>query len=180
FYKLSAAAKVSSVQLTDFSPFAPVPGNVSRSFSLAVKPISGTAPVTASVSVGLRVGDAYQGDGSDLRLLQWLGTNWQSTPFSYSANTRQVATLVLTNLSAFVVSQYTSPSFAAQAEAGGFRFSFTPQAYVTYTLQRSAVVGPAASWTTLSSVTPTNTQTAVLHDDAPVGAQAFYRLQLSP
>ncbi len=180
FHGLSAAAKLSCVKLAALSPFAPVPGSVSSAFSLAVKPTSGMAPVAASASVALRVGNAYQGDGSDLRLWQWAGTNWQSLPFSYNAAARAVSSLELTNLSAFVVSQYVPPAVAIQTEPGGYRFSFTPQPCVTYTLLRSAALGPDAAWTGLGSVTPTNAQPIALHDDTPAGTESFYRLQLSP
>jgi hypothetical protein len=179
-HSLGGSAKISTARLTDLSPFAPVPGMVSSAFQLAALSASGGGNVSLTADISTRVGDGYNGTGGDLRVWQWNAGAWNPTPFSYNAANREVTVSGATNLTAFVVSQYVPPVLAAQTEPGGYRFTFAPQPYVTYTLERSATLGPGASWTALSSVTPTNTQTVALHDDSSSGVQAFYRLQLSP
>lgn len=177
---LNAAAKIAAVKLADLSPFVPAPGAVSSAFQLAARPATGSNSIALEADVSLRVGDSYAGQGADLRFLTWNGAQWSSVPFSYDAAAREVTARGLTNLTAFVVSQYAAPVLAVQKDAGGYEFTFTPQSAVTYTLERAASLGPSSPWTSLGAITATNTQPVVLRDDAPVGSQAFYRLRLSP
>jgi hypothetical protein len=176
FASVSAAAKVSTVALSDFSPFAPVPGSVSSACQITVAPVSGTAPVTFAADLALYAGAGYAGNGSDLRVLQWNGASWSVQAFTFNAANNQACMTGLTNLSAFVVSRL-SPQLSIQAGANGFTIPLTPFANVTYKLQRSTDL---VNWTPVSTNTPTSEQLVTLQDPNPPASQAFYRLQVTP
>jgi hypothetical protein len=176
FASVSEMAKVSTVALSDFSSFAPVPGSPSSACQITVAPVSGTTPVTFAANVALSIGDNYTGDGSDLRLLQWNGASWNLLAFTFNATGNQACVAGLTNLSAFVVSRL-SPQLSLQAGTNGFNIPLTPFANVTYTLQRSCDL---VTWTPVSTITPTSEQPVTLQDPDPPVNQAFYRLQVIP
>jgi len=176
FASLSEAAKISTVALTDFSSFAPVPGSVSSGSQITVTPLSGTTPVTYSANVALSAGDNYTGNGNDLRVLQWNGGSWNEEAFAYNAVSNQVIMTSLTNLSAFVVSRL-SPQLTPQGGANGLSIPLTPFANMTYTLQRSIDL---VVWTSLPSVTPNTGQSLILQDPSPPASHAFYRLLINP
>jgi hypothetical protein len=176
FASVSESAQVSTVALSDFSPFAPVPGCVSSACQITVTPVSGTTPVTFAASVALRAGDNYTGNGGDLRVLQWNGACWNLLPFTYNAANNQVCVTGLTNLSAFVISQL-SAQINIQACANEYNFRFVPFAGVSYTLQRSTDL---VAWTPVSTITPASEQPVSLQDSAPPPNQAFYRLFMNP
>ncbi len=176
FASVNEMAKVSTVALSDFSSFAPVPGNVSSACQINVTPVSVTTPVSFVANVALRAGDNYTGNGSDLRVLQWNGAGWNLPAFTYDVANNQVCVAGLTNLSDFVVSQV-APLLSIQPGPSGFNFQFTPFANVSYTLQRSTDL---RTWTSLVTITPSNEQPVALQDPAPPAQQAFYRLLMNP
>jgi hypothetical protein len=169
-------AKVSTVALSDFSSFTSVPGSVSSAFQITVAPLSGTTPVALVANVALSAGDNYNGNGSDLRVLQWNGAGWTTQAFTFDAASNQVKVAGLTNLSAFVISRL-SPPLTIQAGVNGFNFQFTPFANVSYTLQRSTDL---VIWTPVITNTPASEQPVTLQDASPPDGQAFYRLFVKP
>jgi hypothetical protein len=177
FHSVTAAARISTVGLSDFSPFAPVPGTVRQACGITVRPILGATNVSYLADVGLSVGENYTGNGSDLRVLQWNGTNWIAPAFSFDPANNEVWVAGLTNLSAFVVAQLSAPTLSMQASAEGFHIQFTPFANLSYTLQRSLDL---VTWTLVTKVTPASEQVLTLQDAAPPSSQAFYRLQVNP
>ena len=176
FASVSEAAKVSTVALSDFSSYAPVPGSVSSACQISVTPVSGATPVNFVANVALRAGDNYTGNGSDLRLLRWNGASWNVQLFTFNAASNQAEAAGLTNLSAFVVSRL-SPQLSIQPGASGLTIPLTPFPNVTYTLQRSTDL---LHWTSISTNTPTSEQPVTLQDPAPPASQAFYRLLVNP
>jgi hypothetical protein len=176
FASVSDVAKVSTVALSEFSSFAPVPGNVSSACQITVAPLSGTTAVTYVADLVLSAGSNYHGNGSDLRVLQWNGTFWNAQPFTFNAAANQVCLTGLTNLSAFVVSQL-CPQICIQACSNGCNFQFTPFANVSYTLQRSLDL---VTWTPVLTNCSASGQPVTLQDPAPPANQAFYRLLVSP
>ena len=112
FDSVSTNAKVSTVSLHEFSAFAPVIGNVSSAYQITLRAaLTGTNAVVMSADIGLRAGNNYAGNGGDLRVYQWNGTNWTSQPFTFNPANNQVLVAGVTNFSAFVVSQIVPPQF---------------------------------------------------------------------
>jgi hypothetical protein len=177
FHSVGDTAKVSTVGLSDFSSFAPVPGTVLNACQVTARALSGAAGVAFLADVGLSVGDNYTGNGGDLRVLQWNGTSWSSPAFSFNAANNEVWVAGLTNLSAFVVARLSAPPLSIQTGAHGFNLQFTPFANLSYTLQRSTNL---VTWTPLTTVTPSSEQPLTLQDPAPPANQAFYRLLVNP
>jgi len=180
FESVGDLVRVSAVKLFDMQPFAPVHGLLASAYQITVKSETDNNSVSLQANVALGAGASYAGDGSDLRVWQWTGTNWNPLPFQYDSANNTVSISSVTNLGAFVVSQYARSQLSIQPNGNALNFPFVPQANVTYTLERAATLGNAAVWTPIRTVTPTNTQSATLQDNSPLATQAFYRLQLSP
>jgi hypothetical protein len=177
FNSVNEIAKISTVSLNDFSPFAPVIGNVSAAYQIQTRPISGMNAVNFSASVSLRAGENYSGSGNDLRVYQWNCTNWISQPFSFNATNNEISVAGVTNFSAFVISQIIPPNVSIQSITNGFAFQFTPVPNCPETLERSTDL---VTWTPVSTFTATNAQPIALQDsNAPTG-KAFYRVKLNP
>jgi hypothetical protein len=176
FQSVSDIAKVSTVSLSDFSPFAPVPGIVSSAFQIQLRPVTGTNSITAQASIGLRVGDAYHGDGSDLRVYGWMQTNWVSQPFVFDETNSVVLVEGLTNFSAFVVSQIVPPQLQVQVTTGKVSVQLIPVPNCVATLERSPDL---RTWTPVTSINPTNAVSVMLEDNSPPPNQAFYRLKVN-
>ncbi len=176
-HSVSNTARISTVRLTDFSSFAPVPGSVLYACQAAARPIAGATNVALLADVGLSVGTNYAGIGGDLRVLQWNGTNWISPAFSYDQASREAWVAGLTNLSAFVVAQLSPPALSIQKEADGVYFEFVPFAGLSYTLQRSTDL---LSWTPIGTATAESEQSLTMEDAAPPAQAAFYRLRVNP
>ena len=176
FDSVSGIAKVSTVALSEFSAFAPVIGNVSSAYQITLKPVTGTSAINYVSDIGLRAGSSYAGNGGDLRVYQWNGTNWTSQPFTFNPANNQVLVAGVTNLSAFVVSQIVPPQLNIQTSTNGFAFQFTPVANGTHILERSTDL---VNWTPIATNTATGTQPVTLPDNAAPADKAFYRLRLT-
>jgi hypothetical protein len=178
FASVSDLIQVSTVSLSDFSSFAPVAGYVSSAYQITASSLTSTNPVSVVANVALQAGANYHGNGGDLRVRHWTGTNWDSPAFTYNATNNQVLIPGVTNFSAFVVAQLVAPQVAIQPAVtpGGFNFQVTPLPNVSYTLERSTDL---ITWTSLMTITPTNSQPITLQDTNAPADKAFYRLQLN-
>lgn len=175
FSELGAIAQVSTVPLTNLNSFAALPGVARTSVELGVAPILGTSPAIFTADLDLAAGPNYSGTGSDLLVLQSSGTNWTALPFTYHGTNQQVHVAGLTNLSAFIVVQFTAPTLQLAANGASRTISFTPVAPLTHTLERSTNL---IHWTALSSFTASNALPVVLADSTPPTINAFYRVRL--
>lgn len=176
FHSVSEIARVSTISLTEFSAYAPVPGYAQEAYQLQILPVSGTNPPIYLADVALNAGTNYSGDGSDLRLLQWAGRAWTQEAFTFNSTNNQVCLTSVTNLSAFVITKL-GAQLAIKPSGPGFNFTFTPFQNATYDLQRSTDL---TNWASIGAVTSSNMQPLTLSDSAPPAAHAFYRLQLTP
>ena len=175
FDSVSTNARVSTVSLHEFSSFAPVVGNVSSAYQLQARPVIGTNAVALQADIGLRAGDNYSGNGSDLRVYQWNSTNWTSQPFTFNPANNQVLIAGVTNFTAFVVSQIVPPNLSAQNSTNGFAFQFAPVANCPHVLERSTDL---VNWTPIYTNTLPSSQPVTWQDtNAPAG-NAFYRVHL--
>lgn len=177
FSSVNELARITTVSLNDFSPFAPVEGTVSGAYQIMARPLTATNAVAFTANVGLRAGDNYQGNGSDLRIFEWGGTNWMAQPFRYNPANNEVAIAGITNFSAFVVSQIVPPTLSIAKLTNGFAFQFAPVPNCPEALERSADL---LTWTNLCAFTATNAQPIVLQDTNAPGGHAFYRIQVNP
>jgi hypothetical protein len=176
FAYTSGFAKVSVVRLNDLTPFAPVEGDVSSAYEMQSLPLT-AAPATYTATVGLRAGNNHNGNGSDLRVFEWNGTNWVSQSFIYEATNNEAYVSGVSHFSAFVVSQIVPPVLAIGSTTNGFAFTLTPVPNCPETLERSTDL---KTWTSILTFTATNSQPITLQDSNYPGTKAFYRLQLNP
>jgi hypothetical protein len=149
---------------------------VSAAYQIQARPVAGTSAVSFLASVALHAGQNYSGNGGDLRLWQWAGTNWVSQPFAFNTNKNEVCVGGVTNFSAFVISQIVPPQLTIQSVSNGFALQFIPVANCAHTLERSSDL---AAWVPVSTFTATNTQPITLHDTAAPADKAYYRVKLN-
>jgi hypothetical protein len=175
FSEVSAVAKVSTTPVTNWNEFAALPGLVRTAVQLSIESILSDAPATFAADLALSVGSNYSGSGGDLLVLQSSGTNWTARPFTYHATQQQVQVSGVTNLSAFVVAQFTAPTLYLTTGASNCEISFTPVLSLMHTLERSTNL---IHWTALGSFTASNAL-PVLHQDSTAPMErAFYRVRL--
>jgi hypothetical protein len=175
FDSVSELAKVSTVSLHEFSAFAPVVGHVAEAYQITVKAIGGTDAVSYLADLILHPAANYSGNGGDLRVWQWVGTNWAAQAFAYSATNQEILVAGVTNFSACVVSQIIPPTLGVQHLTlnQGPTFAFTPVPNCQQALQRSTNL---VTWTTIATVTPTSESPVSLQDNSAPADKAFYRL----
>lgn len=176
FTGVSDIARVSAAPLTNWSAFAALPGTPRTAVELSLAPILGTAPVTFTADLALTTRTNYSGTGSDLLVFQSSGTNWTARSFTYHATNQHVRVIGVTNLSAFVVVQFTAPTLQLTANGANYNVGFVPVAGLTHTLERSTNL---INWTALSAFAASNTLPVGIPDNAAPTAKAFYRLRLN-
>lgn len=175
FNSVSDVAKVSTIELSDLSSFAPVAGSVSRAYQITVKPVAGANPVTFQADVGLRAGENYSGNGNDLRVFQWNGATWTSQAFRFDSAKHEALVAGITNSSVFVISAILRPQLSLGRGANGICVQFTPVPNCSHVLERSTDL---VTWTPIATIQPTNSQPVTLPDGAAPPAKAFYRLRV--
>jgi hypothetical protein len=175
FTDVSTVAKISTAPLTNWSEFAAVPGLARTAVQLSIESMLSDAPVTFTADLTLGVGTNYSSNGSDLLVLQSSGTNWTARPFTYKASPQQVQIAGVTNLSAFVVAQFTAPTLHLTAGDANCEISFTPVATLRHTLERSTNL---IHWSALGSFTASNSLPVMHTDQAAPVERAFYRVRL--
>jgi hypothetical protein len=175
FTDVSTVAKISTAPVTNWNEFAAVPGLVHTAVQLSIESILSDAPVTFTANLALGVGTNYSSNGSDLLVLQSSGTNWTARPFTYHASQQQVQIAGVTNLSAFVVAQFTAPTLHLTAGDANCEISFTPVATLRHTLERSTNL---IHWSALGSFTASNSLPVMHTDQTAPAERAFYRVRL--
>jgi hypothetical protein len=138
--------------------------------------ILGTDPVSFAADVSFGAGANYAGDGSDLRVFEWNGTNWNSLACTFDSIRAGAKVGGVTNFSAYVLAQFAVPTLSMNAAADAFTFEFKPVANCEQSLERSTNL---VNWTAVTTITPTNSQSVVLQDNAAPTEHAFYRLRLT-
>jgi hypothetical protein len=176
FTSVSGIAKVSTAPLNDLSAFAGLPGAARTAVQSGFAPILGATPVTFTADLALTAGTNYFGNGSDLLVLQSIGTNWNLRSFSYIATNHQVSVAGVTNLSAFVVAQFAPPTLTLNATGASRNISFAPLAGLVHTLERSTNL---VHWTPLNSFTASDASPVALVDSAAPVNKAFYRVKVN-
>lgn len=176
FTGVSDIARVSAAPLTNWNAFAALPGTPRTAVELSLVPILGATPVTFTTDLTLAAGTSYSGTGSDLLVFQSSGTNWTARSFTYHVTNHQVRVAGVTNLSAFVVVQFTAPTLQLTASGANYHVGFVPVASLTHTLERSTNL---IHWTALSAFTASNSLPVIIPDNAAPAGKAFYRLRLN-
>jgi hypothetical protein len=175
FTDVSTVAKISTAPVTNWNEFAAVPGLARTAVQLSIESILSDAPVTFTANLALGVGPNYSSSGSDLLVLQSSGPNWTARPFTYHASQQQVQIAGVTNLSAFVVAQFTAPTLHLTAGDANCEISFTPVATLRHTLERSTNL---IHWSALGYFTASNSLPVMHTDQAAPVERAFYRVRL--
>ncbi|MES1180334.1 MAG: hypothetical protein ABUL66_00565, partial [Verrucomicrobiota bacterium] len=176
FTNISDIAQVTTAWLADPTALAAIPGTSLNAVSATLAPILGTNTVTFQADVALSTGANYTGNGGDLRVFQWNGTNWLSQPFAFDSANHAAIISSVTNLSAFVISQIASPQLNIQSGADGFTFQFTPVPNCEQILERSTDL---VTWTPVTTFTPTNAAPVALTDSNAPADKAFYRVRVN-
>jgi hypothetical protein len=174
FASVSDIAQVNAARLDDAAALAALPGTIMNAVQPTVSPILGTTPVTFQADVTLSPGANYTGDGHDLHVYAWTGTNWNLVPFSLTNS--MVFLPGRTNLPALAVVQFKAPSLATATSTNGFAVHFTPQANTLQTLERSTNL---ITWTPIVTVTPTNSLPMSLEDTNAPADKAYYRMRVT-
>lgn len=176
FNEIDGVAHVDTAPLTNWSAFAALPGAPRTAVQLSLAPVLGNAPIRFSADLKLSTGTNYSGTGSDLLVLQSNGTNWLVQPFTYAAAMHQVSLANVTNLSAFVLVEFTAPSLSLANIGTTRQISFTPVPQLIHTLERSTNL---VHWSSLQTFTASNGLPVLLIDSAAPTDRAFYRVRLN-
>jgi hypothetical protein len=176
FMNLSDSAHVATAWLADPAARAAIPGASLNAVAASLAPILGTNAVTFQADVALSAGANYTGNGGDLRVFAWSGTNWLSQPFVFDSVNHAAIVSGVTNLSAFTISQITPPQLNLQSDASGFTFQFTPVPNCEQALERSTDL---VTWEPVTAFTPTNAAPVTLTDANAPADKAFYRVRVN-
>ncbi len=176
FTAISDIAQVTAERLTDAAARAALPGTALNTIQATLSPLLGTTPVTFEADIRLAADANYIGDGNDLRVLQWNGTNWNALAFTYDSANHAAVIAGATNLSTFALAQFTAPNLAMEKLETGFAFRFTPVANCTQTLERSVDL---IHWDPVKTITPTGPEPVTLEDSEAPSDKAFYRIRLT-
>lgn len=177
FTNVSDIAQIKTARLDDSTVLGAVAGTPVNALQLNLAAILNTNAVAFYADLGLSAGANYHGNGSDLRVAQWTGTNWLAQSFVFNPANHHVIVAGVTNLSAFVVSQIIPPQLKIQSGPNGFAFQFTPVANCPQTLERST---DFLTWAPVMTFTPTNATPVTLTDANAPTDKAFYRVRVNP
>lgn len=166
-------ATVTTSRFDDSTALAALPGTSAETVQVSVAPILGTAPVAFQTDVALSPSGNYNGDGHDLRLLAWDGTNWNAQSFVFTNNSAVLAGV--TNFAPLALVQFVAPPLALSVGTNGFTFQLTPIANCTQTLERSTNL---VTWTPVMTFTATNSTPMTLQDVNAPADNAYYRMRL--
>ena len=166
-------ATVTAARLDDSSALAALPGTAAEAVQISVAPILGTGPVAFQTDVALSPRGNYSGDGRDLRVLAWDGTNWNTQSFIFTNNTAVLPGV--TNFAPLALAQFKAPPLAVNVGTNGFGFQITPIPHCSQTLERSTNL---VTWTPVMTITPTNAAPLTLQDFNAPADKAYYRIRL--
>lgn len=119
FTDVSDAGGVATGFLTDADQLSLITGTLLEGYSLDMAKLLGTGDVTFSADLEMFVGNGYLGDGSDLSVLRWNGTGWDSLAFTFDGTSDMVRLDGVTDLSSFAVTQVPEPATMILMVAGG-------------------------------------------------------------
>lgn len=174
FTNVSEIAQVATRWLGDPVALAALPGKPLNTVQLGIGGILDSNAVIFQADLALSPGVTYKGNGDDLRVFAWDGTNWNLQPFTFTNSTAVVSDV--TNLSAFAIAQFSAPPLQMQQGTTGFTFQFTPVAHCEQVLERSTNL---VAWAPVTMITPANTAPVMLTDSNAPAGKAFYRLRLN-
>jgi hypothetical protein len=176
FTAVSDVGRVSTAPLPDPSTLAPVSGQVLTAAGLGFSAVLGSGVVTFQADLRVSAGAGYAGNGADLDLLCWQGTNWQRVAFAYQASSNTVVATGVTNLSSVALVQVQPPRLTLVLHGSETDVRFVPVAGWMHTLERTTGFN---GWSRVACITPTNGQLLALSDPNPPADHAFYRVRLT-
>src|SRR5262249_41074554 len=91
FTAASDLAQLSTAPVTNSTALAALPpGSLLASYELDVSPLIGGGPIDVATNYELSPGTAYAGNGTDLELLRWNGSTWQSVAHTFDPLTKRL------------------------------------------------------------------------------------------
>ncbi len=91
FSAISDLAKLSTAPVSDLLALSALSsGTLLTSYDLQIMPLIGTNDINFTANYQLSPGTNYSGNGSDLSLLQWDGTTWQTVEFAFDPPTTRL------------------------------------------------------------------------------------------
>lgn len=174
FSSISDSAQVTAAPLTN-NTLNQLSGAVLSAVQVSLTNLLSSGTISFTAEVALNSGEAYSGNGSDLRFVQWNGSGWNPLACTYNAATRTAAAGV-TNLTAFALVQLVAPPLVIEQTATGFRFTFDAVPNCLQTLERSTNL---THWSAVTNNTPAASGPMTFEDNGGPGGHAFYRLRLT-
>jgi hypothetical protein len=175
FELITEVARVNAARWNDSTNLALLTGTVLDSVLFQVEPVLGSNQIAFTADMKLALAGRYAGDGSDLDVHSWDGTNWNRLAFAFDATTPAVVIAGVTNTITFTVTQTAPPSLSIHSIPAGYEMRFTPLVGWKHVLERAT---DFVTWTPLGDVTPATPEEASITDTAPPTGVAFYRLRL--
>lgn len=175
FTALSEAAKVGVRRLDRSNDATLPPGQLVDSLEVSLVPVLGTNTVVFETDACLSMGTLYAGDGANLDVFGWNGTNWTRKAFTFDSSSNAVLIEGLAAAMKLAVATILPPRITMERNGSGMAFTFVPVAGWAHTLERTTGF---ADWTPVASVTPLDTQQVTLKDPATPVDSAYYRLRL--
>ena len=175
FETLSENAQISVTPAT-FENFVSA-STLIQSADLAINPLLGSNGVSFRANATLSLSGLYQGQGTDLNVLQRDGTNWVAAPqFTYNAASNTITLAGLTNNVAVAVERVGSPDARIANEAGAFGLQFAPVVGWVHTLERTTNF---VDWTVVTNITVEAATLSVIKDENTLAGGGFYRLRVT-
>lgn len=172
---LDRPARVVTAPLSEAARPPALPGPVLAAAGLTVQPVLDEPAPKFAAEGRLHPRAGYAGDGSDLVVLQRLGTEWSPALFEFLPAERVVVLREVPAAAAWVVARLEAPRLEWIREPSGLAVQTTAVPGWRHVLERS---DDCAQWTAVASAEPPGPGPVELRDPAPPAVQAFYRVRL--
>lgn len=176
FTAINGLGQVSTAPLTNWNVYAALPGVPRTAVEFNFASLLGGGPMIFTTDLALSAGANYSGSGNDLLALQATGTNWIARAFNYQTTNHLVYLAGITNLAAFVVVQFTTPTLHLTTSGPNRNITFNPITTLTHTLERSTNL---VHWSALGTFAASNALPVTITDNTAPPDKAFYRVRLN-
>lgn len=174
FQSLTNYAVVTPQRFSSLDGMSNLAGTILETAQVSLTPVITDDPISFEATVALSL-DSYAGNGNDLDVYQWDGTNWNRAKFSYSNGS--VVLSKITGSITLAATEITIPQLAVTYDSTSkvLSFEFTALAGWTHVLERTTDFN---TWVTVETANPALSQKITW--TAPASeAKAFYRLRLT-
>ena len=176
FQSLPAPARVRALARNNAEERAGLPAGALNVARIEVLSALGTNVATFHATVALAAGAAYSGTGNDLSLLQRIGTNWVTQPFTYHSASKTAEASNVTGAATFALVQTPAVPLRIVSGTNGFYFSYDAVPGWIHTVEWTSDFITWASGTPFYAAEPVSV--GILFQSTPPPGNAFYRLRL--